>query len=116
MTEVDPTPSGVRLAGFLDVRGVAEARAALAQRMEVGDGDVVVDVTDLVALDATGLALLVAAHRRAMVQGRRLVLDGVRPPLARLLAVTRLNRVLVIRRVHEALDGAARPAAEDPAA
>lgn len=116
MTEVDPTPSAVRLVGFLDVRGVAEARAVLAQGMEVGEGDVVVDVTDLVALDATGLALLVAAHRRAVAQGRRLVLDGVRPPLARLLAVTRLNRVLVIRRSHEAADRPGRPAAEDPAA
>jgi anti-anti-sigma regulatory factor len=51
-----------------------------------------------------------------VAQGRRLVLDGVRPPLARLLAVTRLNRVLVIRRSHEAADRPGRPAAEDPAA
>lgn len=98
MTEVEPTTDGVRLSGFLDVRGVSEARVALNALLEAGDGDLLVDVRRLVAIDATGLALLVAIHRRALNDGRHLVLDGVGPSLARLLAVTRLHRVLTVRR------------------
>lgn len=98
MTQVEQTQAGLRLRGVLDVRGVATVRPLLHTSLDATDGDLVVDVSDLDALDATGLALLVATHRRATSQGRRLVLDEVRPPLARLLAVTRLNRVLVVRR------------------
>lgn len=99
MTQVERTTRGLRLSGFLDVRCVADVRSVLHATLDTTTGDVLVDVSDLDALDATGLAVVVAAHRRALSQGRRLVLDGVRPPLARLLAVTRLNRVLIIRRM-----------------
>lgn len=98
MTHVEPTQGGLRLSGFLDVRTVAEARAAFGCLLESGDGDIIVDVRTLVSVDATGLALLLAVHRRALNDGRHLVLDGVTPSLARLLAVTRLHRVLTVRR------------------
>jgi anti-anti-sigma regulatory factor len=38
--------------------------------------------------------VLVGAHRRAISVRRRLVLRGVPPRIMRILAVTRLNRVL----------------------
>jgi anti-sigma B factor antagonist len=98
MTEVEPTPHGLSLSGFLDGSGVATVRSALSAALDAADGDVTVDVAKLVAVDATGLALLVSMHRRALNQGCRLVLDGVGPSLARLLAVTRLHRVLIVRR------------------
>ncbi len=98
MTEVQSTKDGLSLSGFLDVRGVSEVRSALHSWLESSDGDLVLDVRSLVAIDATGLALLVSVHRRALNQGRHLVLDGVGPTLARLLAVTRLHRVLTVRR------------------
>jgi anti-sigma B factor antagonist len=95
---VEETSQGVRVSGFLDVRAASEVRAALNRLLERPVGDVVVDVTEVDALDVTGLAVIVAAHRRASRQGRRLVLAGVGPSLARLLAVTRLHRVLVVTR------------------
>jgi anti-sigma B factor antagonist len=98
MTEVVPTEAGLSLSGFLDVRGVSEVRSALHSWLDSCEGDLLLDVRSLVAIDATGLALLVAVHRRALNQGRHLVLDGVGPSLARLLAVTRLHRVLTVRR------------------
>lgn len=98
MTEVQPTAHGLSLSGVLDARGVSDVRSALGAALESTTGDLLVDVRSLVAIDATGLALLVAVHRRALNQGRHLVLDGVTPPLARLLAVTRLHRVLAVRR------------------
>lgn len=98
MTEVQQTSGGLRLVGFLDVRGVADVRSALHALLDAADDDVHVDLSQLVAIDATGLALIVSVHRRALNQGRHLVLEGVGPSLARLLAVTRLHRVLTVRR------------------
>jgi len=54
----------------------------------------VLDVAGLTSVDAAGLGVLVGAHRRALRAGRTLVLRDVPPPLARVLLITRLDRVL----------------------
>lgn len=98
MVQVVPTQHGLVVSGWLDVRAAAVVRAALAEALEATQGDVVVDVGGVDAVDVTGLGVIVAAHRRALRQGRRLVLVGVGPSLARVLAVTRLHRVLALSR------------------
>ena len=98
MLAVEETPQGARVSGVLDVRGAGQVRDLLSALLESTEGDVVLDVSGLDSLDVTGLAVIVAAHRRALRQGRRLVLADVGPSLARLLAVTRLHRVLVVTR------------------
>lgn len=82
------------LQGRLDVRAAADARLALAEAVDAGDGDLVLDLTAVEAVDATGLGVLVGAHRRAGRGGRTLVLHDAPPPVARLLRRTRLDRVL----------------------
>ena len=82
------------LTGRLDVTAAADARLALADALDEGEGDLVLDLTDLEAVDATGLGVLVGAHRRAGRSGRTLVLRDVPPSVGRLLQVTRLDRVL----------------------
>lgn len=91
---------GARLAlgGRLDVHAAADARLALAGAVDGGSGELVLDVAALDAVDATGLGVLVGAHRRAGRAGRVLVLQDVGPSLARVLHLTRLDRVLRQRR------------------
>lgn len=89
----------VHLAGSLDVRYVAHVREVLDRALADGCGDLVVDMSEVELVDATGLGVLVAAHRKASRRGRRLVLRGVRPALLRLLAVTRLHRILYVERL-----------------
>ena len=84
----------VHLAGRLDVHAAADARLALADAVESGSGDLVIDLALLDAVDATGLGVLVGAHRRAGRAGRTLVLRDVPEPVGRLLFLTRLDRVL----------------------
>ncbi|WP_112239554.1 STAS domain-containing protein [Kribbella monticola] len=100
-----PTPEAtsyctnvVYLSGFLDVRSVAEVREELNQLIDSSDGDVIVDLEALDALDATGLGLLVATHRRTQLLGRQLVLRHPVPSVVRILAVTRLHRILHVER------------------
>ncbi|MFI0422165.1 anti-anti-sigma factor [Spongiactinospora rosea] len=84
----------VRVGQRLDVGTVAGVRPRLHRAVDSGDGDLVVDLSGLEMIDATGLGVLVGTHRRALSAGRHLVLRGVPPRIMRVLAVTRLNRVL----------------------
>jgi anti-anti-sigma factor len=86
------------LAGRLGTNTVADVRAALGEATEAGNGDLVVDLRDVDLVDATGLGVLVGAHRRAERAGRRLVLRAVPERIDRLLLVTRLHRVLAVER------------------
>jgi anti-anti-sigma factor len=96
--ELDSVEPGqlVHLTGRLDVHAAADVRIALADAVESGEGDLVIDLASLEAVDATGLGVLVGAHRRAGRAGRTLVLRDVQPPVGRLLFLTRLDRVLRI--------------------
>lgn len=84
----------LRLTGRLDVTVAADVRLALADAVTSGDGDLVLDLFGLQQVDATGLGVLVGAHRAAGREARSLVLLDVAPQVERLLLVTRLHRVL----------------------
>lgn len=96
---VDVGPGhAIALSGRLDVSAVADVRAALHDAIEAGDGDLVVDLSGVEALDAAGLGVLLGADRRAKLLGRRVVLRDPGPPVRRILRVTRLHRVLTLDR------------------
>ncbi len=84
------------LGGRLDVHTSPAARAALHSALDDGVGDLVVRVDRLEIWDAPGLGVLVGAQRRAVKNGRRVVLTGVAPREARLIKATRLHRVLTL--------------------
>lgn len=84
----------VSLSGRLDVHRAADVRLALREAVAAGEGDLVLDLSDVTAVDATGLGVLVGAHRGAGRAGRVLVLRDVTPALRRLLVRSRLDRVL----------------------
>ena len=84
----------VALHGCLGVHAAADVRLVLADAVGAGDGDLVVDLSGVSALDATGLGVLVGVHRRAGRVGRSLVLQDVSVPVARVLFLTRLDKVL----------------------
>ena len=94
-----PTPNNVvQLTGILDVRTVGDVRQTLNTIIDTSVGDVIVDLERVDAVDATGLGLLVATHRRTQSLGRQLVLWHPMPSVIRILAVTRLHRVLRVER------------------
>ena len=82
----------------LDGRHTSDVRARLHGALDRTDGDVVVDLSRVDLLDAPGLGVLVGAHRRARELGRHLVLRAVPPRILRLLAATRLDRILNVER------------------
>jgi anti-sigma B factor antagonist len=85
--------------GALDVTTAAAIRAELTDLLAVETtDDLVVDLAGMGPFDAVGLGLLVGIHRQAQRRGRRLVLTGVQPRVMRVLAITKLRRVLTIDR------------------
>ena len=72
-----------------DTAGSGEGTA-----VDSGAGDMIVDLSELEMIDAAGLGVLVGTHRRALRAERRLVLRDVPPRVMRMLAITRLHRVL----------------------
>jgi anti-anti-sigma factor len=93
--------SFVALSGRLDVHAAADVRLELASAVDRGRGELVLDLASLEAVDATGLGVLVGAHRRAQRAGRTLVLEDVPDAVTRLLLITRLDKILQTRRSEE---------------
>lgn len=96
--EVQRPGQALALRGRLDVHVTADVRLALAAAVADGTGALVLDVSGIEGVDAPGLGVLVAAHRRAGRAGRTLVLRDVPPPLWRVLRLARLDRVLHVTR------------------
>jgi anti-sigma B factor antagonist len=87
----------------LDATTAAQVRDAMSLAVDGTPAvDVLVDVSAVRVIDGVGLGLLLAAHRSCRKAGRRLVLVDPSPGVLRLLAVTRLHRVLHVDRVRVA--------------
>jgi anti-sigma B factor antagonist len=87
------TPEGVLLAlqGELDLASapVLEARLRAADVEE--HSDVALDLTELRFVDATGLKVILGAHRRAAWRGGRVKLLNPSSDIRRLLSLTALD-------------------------
>lgn len=88
----------VVLSGRLDVHAAADVRNALHEAVDRGTGELVLDLAALESVDASGLGVLLGAHRRAQRAGRCLVLADVPDPVGRMLFMTRLDKILRLRR------------------
>ncbi len=89
--------SGVLVARLLGSRidaAVSQSlKARIAERIEGGVSRVVLDLSDVEFVDSTGLGVFLSLLKRLPASGG-LVLCGCRPPVAELVRLTRLDRVL----------------------
>ncbi len=82
--------------GSLDVRCVAELRAAVYRMLEEQAGDVRVDISGVDSFDLTTLKMLAVANRVAERKGQRVVLTGGTPGVRRLLHLSHLRWMLQV--------------------
>jgi anti-sigma B factor antagonist len=94
-----PAADTLILSGRLDASSVEDVRARLNRLIDTTSGTVIVDLAGIDVIDVTGLGMLAGAHRRLERSGRRLVLRGCADHVRRVLAVTRLSRVMHVERV-----------------
>ncbi len=96
---MDITTDGasVVLSGHFDVRTTMQVRAAIHDRLAEHD-NVVVDLTDVVAVDVTALKVLAAASHLALDSGQHITLRGCNGAVRRLLHLTHLIRAVDVDR------------------
>jgi anti-anti-sigma factor len=92
----NPEAQVVAVEGRLDGATVAGIRPRLHAAIDTGAGDLAVDLHGVETIDVAGLGVLVGAHRKAADEGRLLFLRNVPPGVMRVLASTRLYRVLPV--------------------
>jgi anti-anti-sigma factor len=87
------------LHGDFDVRSTWEVRAAIYERLNSYDDDVVLDMTDVATIDATALRLLAVATRHAWLTGHHLTVRNPGPAVRRMAHLTRLAHAIEVERV-----------------
>lgn len=92
-SSVEWTAGGITLRGDIDMGQSLPVRRALEQAGASGLRSIAVDVSQLDFIDSSGLNELV----RPIHNGQRVVLDGAKPSLCRLLEMTQLGSVLRVR-------------------
>jgi anti-anti-sigma factor len=86
--------SVVALTGRVDGATVANCREVLHRAVDQGSGLLVVDLSGVVLVDATGLGMLLGTAHRARRAGRPMVLRGTPPRVERLLRAIGLDGAL----------------------
>lgn len=81
----------IRLRGAVQSGSLTEARSQLAEIPPAAA--LVLDLTDVTALDASGVGCLIGAIRRARESGGEVVIEGARPAVAQLLDSVGIDRI-----------------------
>ena len=89
---------GVTLARLLDDRldaaGAPDFKAKVGDHLAAGASLLVLDLSAVEFVDSTGLSAILSAFRRLPADSGSLALAGCRKPVAELIKLTRLDRVL----------------------
>ncbi|MBK1643668.1 anti-anti-sigma factor [Thiocapsa imhoffii] len=86
----------VAISGSLTAADTAVARQHLLDRLEQGDGKLVLDLSELNFCDSSGLSVLISALKAARAQQGDVALAGLTPPIRALIELTRLQQVFQI--------------------
>lgn len=88
----------LHLVGAFDVRSTGEVREAIYRRLDACEGIVVIDLSEVEAVDLTALKVLAVATRRASREGTSLRVRGCGPHVTRMLHVSRMARLIDVDR------------------
>jgi anti-sigma B factor antagonist len=96
VVQTDATRAVVALEGELDLANAGLLSGILGNHLEMGHRYVRLDLSGLDFVDACGLSAIVVAHNAFLAAHGNLVLTGIGPRVARLIALTHLDRDLFL--------------------
>lgn len=109
-TEILDGATVVHVEGDVDVSSTLALRDTLAAVVGDGSARVVLDLAEVAFIDSAGIGLLVTAHRRAQAADGVFVLAALTPTVARVLELTRTDRLLrVVPSVEQGVVAVHRP-------
>jgi anti-sigma B factor antagonist len=89
--DVDDTTTIVSVDGEIHVSTAPEFSGALSATIESGRTHLVLDLSDVMFIDSTGLSVLLNALRRVTRAGGRMAIVCSNPTVLRLFEITRLD-------------------------
>ena len=94
--QTDATRAVVALQGEMDLANAGLLVGVLGNQLQIGRRYVRLDVSGLDFVDASGLSAILEAHNAFLAARGNLVLIGIPPRMARLIALTHLERDLFV--------------------
>jgi anti-sigma B factor antagonist len=94
--QTDETRAVVALHGELDLANAGLVGGVLGNQLKIGRRYVRLDLSGLDFVDASGLSAIVQAHNAFLAAHGNLLLTGIGPRFARLIALTHLERDLFL--------------------
>jgi anti-anti-sigma factor len=91
-----PGHTVIAVHGELDFATTAGLRDRILTILKDTTTPVIIDLSGVFFCDASGLALLVGARRRAKLHGLTVTLAALRPNVTKLLKITGLDRAFVV--------------------
>jgi anti-anti-sigma factor len=95
-THSDAYRALVKVGGDLDISTVAPLCAVLDGHLAAGRRFLRLDLSEVTFLDAAALGGITRVHHEALQSRGTLVITGARPPVTRMLRLTRLDEVLFV--------------------
>ena len=89
-----PTQLVIAVRGSVDMFGAPELKRRLVEAIDQGVREIVLDLSDAVFLDSTGLGAVLTAHKRLDALGGRLVVVWADSLVGRVFEVTGLDSIL----------------------
>jgi anti-sigma B factor antagonist len=105
----------LEVGGEVDVYTAPRLRERLAELIDGGARNVVVDLARVDFLDSTGLGVLVGAHKRLRPVGGTFSLVCSRESLLKVFRITALDQIIPLHDTVEAATGVTRPEGRDTA-
>jgi anti-sigma B factor antagonist len=84
------------LGGELDIATTPKVRRVLHDLLAESADPLVVDLGGVGFMDSSGLAVLVSGHKRACVQGTPYAVSRLRPPVAKVFALTHADQLIPV--------------------
>lgn len=91
------------LAGDFDVRSTSAVRRAIYHALDGPERHVIIDLTEVPAVDQTALRVLAYATREAGKAGHHLTLRGCGPAVRRMLHLSRLRHAVQVEKAGAAV-------------
>ena len=86
----------VRLSGELDIATAPKVRRAIHDLLTESADPVVIDLAGVQFMDSSGLAVLVAGHKRANYQGGSFAVSRLAPPVAKVFELTHADQLMPV--------------------